>query len=32
MSIYVGNLSYDVTQEDIIAVFREYGTVKQDPY
>jgi len=29
MSIYVGNLSYDVTQEDIIAVFREYGTVKQ---
>jgi len=29
MSIYVGNLSYDVTQEDVIAVFREYGTVKQ---
>lgn len=29
MSIYVGNLSYQVTEEDITAVFREYGTVKQ---
>lgn len=29
MSIYVGNLSYSVTQEDIIEVFSEYGTVKQ---
>ncbi len=29
MSIYVGNLSYQVTQDDILAVFREYGTVKQ---
>ena len=29
MSIYVGNLSYDVTQEDISAVFAEYGTVKR---
>lgn len=29
MSIYVGNLSYQVTQEDITAVFREYGNVKQ---
>lgn len=29
MSIYVGNLSYQVTQEDILAVFSEYGTVKQ---
>lgn len=28
MSIYVGNLSYDVTQGDINAVFSEYGTVK----
>jgi RNA recognition motif-containing protein len=29
MSIYVGNLSYDVTQEDLQQVFAEYGTVKQ---
>lgn len=29
MSIYVGNLSYKVTQEDVIAVFSEYGTVKR---
>jgi RNA recognition motif-containing protein len=29
MSIYVGNLSYQVTQDDIIAVFKEYGNVKQ---
>ncbi|MCU0546178.1 MAG: RNA-binding protein [Oscillatoriaceae cyanobacterium Prado104] len=29
MSIYVGNLSYKVTQEDIISVFAEYGTVKR---
>ncbi len=29
MSIYVGNLSYQVTQDDIIAVFKEYGDVKQ---
>ncbi len=28
MSIYVGNLSYDVTNEDLTAVFAEYGTVK----
>lgn len=27
MSIYVGNLSYDVTQEDLNKVFQEYGTV-----
>lgn len=27
MSIYVGNLSYDATQEDINAVFAEYGAV-----
>lgn len=29
MSIYIGNLSYDATQEDIAAIFAEYGTVKQ---
>ena len=29
MSIYVGNLSYDVTQEDLNAVFSEYGSVKR---
>jgi RNA recognition motif-containing protein len=29
MSIYVGNLSYDVTQEDLTSVFTEYGTVKR---
>ena len=29
MSIYVGNLSYDVNQEDLSEVFAEYGTVKR---
>lgn len=29
MSIYVGNLSYDVTQDDLSQVFAEYGTVKR---
>ncbi|HEY9699493.1 MAG TPA: RNA-binding protein [Trichocoleus sp.] len=29
MSIYVGNLSYQVTEEDIVNVFSEYGTVKR---
>lgn len=29
MSIYVGNLSYNVTQEDLTSVFGEYGTVKR---
>ncbi len=29
MSIYVGNLSYDVTEEDLNEVFAEYGTVKR---
>lgn len=29
MSIYIGNLSYDASQEDINAIFAEYGTVKQ---
>ena len=29
MSVYVGNLSYDVTREDIEQVFTEYGKVKR---
>ena len=29
MSIYVGNLSYEVTQEDLTRAFTEYGTVKR---
>lgn len=29
MSIYVGNLSFEVTQEDLSSVFAEYGTVKR---
>ncbi len=29
MSIYVGNLSYDVTQDDLTQTFAEYGTVKR---
>ncbi|NET36622.1 MAG: RNA-binding protein [Cyanothece sp. SIO1E1] len=29
MSIYVGNLSYQVTQDDLTEVFTEYGTVKR---
>lgn len=29
MSIYVGNLSYDVTQDDLSEVFKDYGTVKR---
>lgn len=29
MSIYVGNLSYQVTQDDLSTVFAEYGTVKR---
>lgn len=29
MSIYVGNLSYQVTPEDLTEVFTEYGTVKR---
>ncbi len=29
MSIYVGNLAYSVTQEDLVGVFSEYGTVKR---
>ncbi len=29
MSLYVGNLSYQVTPEDLEAVFADYGTVKR---
>lgn len=29
MSIYVGNLNYEVTQEDLTTVFQEYGTVNR---
>ncbi len=29
MSIYVGNLSYQVTEEDLTPVFAEYGSVKR---
>ncbi|MDJ0725464.1 MAG: RNA-binding protein [Prochloraceae cyanobacterium] len=29
MSIYVGNLSYEVTEEDLTSVFAEYGSVKR---
>jgi RNA recognition motif-containing protein len=28
MSIYVGNLSYEVVEEDLREVFKEYGEVK----
>lgn len=28
MSVYVGNLSYRATQEDVTQAFAEYGTVK----
>lgn len=29
MSIYVGNLAYEVTQEELQKVFDEYGAVKR---
>ena len=29
MSIYVGNLAYEVDKEDLNEVFTEYGTVKR---
>jgi RNA recognition motif-containing protein len=29
MSIYIGNLSYDVTEGDLTSVFAEYGSVKR---
>ncbi|MGL5083190.1 MAG: RNA recognition motif domain-containing protein [Microcoleaceae cyanobacterium] len=28
MSIFVGNLSFDVTSDDLTSAFSEYGTVK----
>lgn len=28
MSIYIGNLSYEVTQDDLKQVFADYGAVK----
>ena len=29
MSIYVGNLSYEINQEDLTEVFSKYGTVQR---
>lgn len=29
MSIYVGNLSFEATQDDLSQIFAEYGTVKR---
>jgi RNA recognition motif-containing protein len=29
MSIYVGNLSYEVTEADLEEVFKDYGSVKR---
>ena len=29
MGVYIGNLSYDVTEADLNNVFAEYGTVKR---
>lgn len=29
MSVYIGNLSYDVTETDLSSAFAKYGTVKQ---
>lgn len=29
MSIYIGNLSYEVTADELSAVFADYGTVKR---
>ena len=29
MSIYIGNLSFDATEQDITEVFSEYGEVKR---
>ncbi|WP_414528155.1 RNA recognition motif domain-containing protein [Nodularia chucula] len=29
MSIYVGNLSYSATEDDLTQVFSDYGTVKR---
>ncbi len=29
MSVYIGNLSYKVTEQDVNEIFAEYGTVKR---
>lgn len=29
MSIYVGNLAFEITEQDLSEVFAEYGTVKR---
>ncbi|GAB4536413.1 MAG: RNA-binding protein [Pleurocapsa sp.] len=29
MSIYIGNLNYEINQQDLNEVFSEYGTVKR---
>ncbi|MFM5956888.1 MAG: RNA-binding protein, partial [Dolichospermum sp.] len=29
MSIYVGNLPFEVDQNDVVEVFTEYGTIKR---
>jgi len=29
MTIYIGNLSYDATEEDLKVVFTDYGSVKR---
>lgn len=29
MSIYIGNLDYEINQQDLNEVFSEYGTVKR---
>ena len=29
MSVYIGNLSYEVTEDDLRSVFAEYGSVKR---
>ena len=29
MSIYIGNLSYEVTQDDLTVVFADYGSVQR---
>ena len=29
MTIYVGNLSFDVTQDDLVGVFSDYGQVNK---
>ncbi|NEP19215.1 MAG: RNA-binding protein [Leptolyngbya sp. SIO4C1] len=29
MSVYVGNLSYDITREDLERVFNDYGSVNR---